>query len=278
MNWGVSRWTKSVHVRVLTLGSFIKSGPPRSVVGLHLGNIGHEAHVGENPTKVPTFLNQFVKAGGNYPATKFLTLGWVCSFKWHRWSSLTMYVLDVFETDLKRLGLHEAVRATCFGINISVPNFYAVLEMYCPASGTFFIPVSELRMAFHEMWEAFNLPVGSKPYEKYFTCTEELAQLKKDEPALYETYIELMCHFYIYLDLYPSRENVNNLKSWVEYLFSVVDGSVENLQISVSNRRIAKAMKAGEHEDIILEEDNGEYERGDTFLSFHRQASRTISR
>jgi len=62
-----------------------------------------------------------------------------------------MYVMDVFEADLKRLGLHEAVRATCFGINISVPSFYAILEMYCLASSTFFTPVDELGMALHEI-------------------------------------------------------------------------------------------------------------------------------
>ena len=62
-----------------------------------------------------------------------------------------MYVLEAFETDLKRLGLHEAVRATCFGINISIPTFYAILEMYCPASGMFFTPVGELGMVLHEM-------------------------------------------------------------------------------------------------------------------------------
>jgi len=55
-----------------------------------------------------------------------------------------MYVLEAFEADLKRLGLYEAVRAICFGINISVPTFYAVLEMYFLALGTFFTPVDEL--------------------------------------------------------------------------------------------------------------------------------------
>jgi len=109
-------------------------------------------------------------------------------------------------------------------MNISVPTFYAVLEMYCPASGTFFTPVHELGMALHEMLEVSNLPMGSKPYEEYFPCAKELAQLEKDELALYETCRELMCHYYICLDLCPSRENVNSLKSWVKYLFPVVDG------------------------------------------------------
>jgi len=76
-----------------------------------------------------------------------------------------MYMLEVFEVDLKWLGLYEAVRATCFEINISVPTFYAILEMYCPVSNTLFTPVSELGMALHEMWEVSNLPMGSRPYE-----------------------------------------------------------------------------------------------------------------
>ena len=36
-------------------------------------------------------------------------------------------------------------------------------------------------------------------------------------------------------------------------------------------------MKASNHEDIILEEDDGDYERGDVFLSFHHQAKIPIS-
>jgi len=94
-------------------------------------------------------------------------------------------VFEVFADDLMRLGLYEAVRATCFEINI--PTFYAILEMYCLASGTFFTAVGKLGMALHEMWGVSNLPMGSLPYAGYFLCAEELAQLKKKEPALYET-------------------------------------------------------------------------------------------
>ena len=73
-----------------------------------------------------------------------------------------------------------------------MPTFYAILELYCLVSGTFFTPVGELGMALHEMWEVSNLPVGSMPYEEYFPCTEELEQLEKYGPALHETYRELM--------------------------------------------------------------------------------------
>jgi len=60
-----------------------------------------------------------------------------------------------------RLGLYEAIRATCFEISISIPTFYTILEMYYPVSGTFFAPIGELRMALNEMWEVLNLPMGS---------------------------------------------------------------------------------------------------------------------
>ena len=92
----------------------------------------------------------------------------------------------------------------------SIPNFYAILEMYCLTSGTFFTTVDELGMVLHEMWEVFNLLMGFMPYERYFLCAEELAQLEKNKLTLYEMYRELMCHFYICLDLYLSRENVNS--------------------------------------------------------------------
>ena len=138
-------------------------------------------------------------------------------------------MLEVFKDDLKRLELHKAIRVMCFGMNINIPTFYTFLEMYYSMSGTFFTPVGELGMSLHEMWEVSNLPMGSKPYEEYFPCDEELARLEKNELALYEKYRELMCHYYICLDLYPSRGNVNSLKSWVEYLFTVVDGPLENL-------------------------------------------------
>ena len=58
-------------------------------------------------------------------------------------------------------------------------------------------------------------------------------------------------------------------------LIPVVDGPVEDLQAPVSEKKIAKEMKAGDHEDIVMEEDGDEY---DIFLSFHRQASMPLPR
>ena len=72
---------------------------------------------------------------------------------------MTLYVLAHFEEDLERVGLYEAVRASCYGIQMSVANFYDIFELYCLATGTFFTPVGELGMALHEMWEVSALPM-----------------------------------------------------------------------------------------------------------------------
>ena len=120
--------------------------------------------------------------------------------------------------------------------------------------------------------------MGSLPNKEYFPYAEELTQLEKNELGLYETYRELMCHYYIYLALHPNRGTVISLKSWTGYLFLIVHGPVEDLQAPVAEKKIAKVMKAGNHEDIIMEEDGDEHERGDVFLSFHCQASRLLYR
>ena len=96
--------------------------------------------------------------------------------------------------------------------------------------------------------------MGSLSYEEYFPCAEELTQLEKNEPTLYETYWELICHYYICLYLHPSHGNLISLKSWTGYLFPKVDGPVEDLQAPVVEKKIAKVMKAGNHENVIMEE------------------------
>ena len=125
-----------------------------------------------------TFGNQFLKVSDNYPTTYFRSPGWIHPPKaW--WKNLILYVLTHFREDLERLGLHEAIRATCYDIQMSIANFYAIFELYCPATGTFFTPVGELGMALHEIWEISALPMGSFAYEEYFPCEAELALPEK---------------------------------------------------------------------------------------------------
>jgi len=152
MKWQVTRTTGSVHVGILIAASpsYMKADAPRCILGLHPGNVLQDIPVGENPAMAQTFGNQFFRVYGSYPATDFRTPGWIHPPKvW--WRDLTLYVLAHFEKDLKRLGLYEAVKATCYDIQMSVANFYAIFELYCPATGTFFTLVTELGMALHEM-------------------------------------------------------------------------------------------------------------------------------
>ena len=44
------------------------------------------------------------------------------------------------------------------------------------------------------------------------------------------------------------------------------------------DKHISKTMVTSGHMDVVLDEDEGEYEKGDMFLSFHCQAARPISR
>ena len=114
---------------ILTLNGYNRCGLPRAVLGLHPGRIGQDIPIGENLAMAQTFLNQLVKVQGNYPARDFSAPGWVRPAQKPLWRDLTLYVLKYFEADLMRLGLHEAVRATCHGIKISVPNFFAIFEL-----------------------------------------------------------------------------------------------------------------------------------------------------
>lgn len=94
--------------------------------------------------------------------------GWIHSFLKQWWIHLTAYLLEQFEDELKRLGLYEAVRATCYGIEVSIPNFYSIFELYCPSIGTFFTPIGELGLALHEIWEVSKTPYRLSPVRGVF--------------------------------------------------------------------------------------------------------------
>ena len=192
---------------------------------------------------------------------------------------MTLYVLAHFGEDLERLRLYEAVRATWYGIQMSVANFYAIFELYCPAIGTFFTPVGELGMALHEMWEVFTLSMGSLPYEEYFPCKTELTTLEKQEPALFETYRELMCHFSIYSSMHGNHKGASSSsKSWGNYLLPNLEDAPGAAYCGVANEDIFRRIKEHAQGDIVLEEDDDIYEKGDILRNFHHQARQRMSR
>lgn len=65
-------------------------------------------------------------------------------------------------------------------------------------------------------------------------------QLEKKDPALFETYRELICHFNICLDVHQGRGSVNSLKSWTDYLFLVLHGIPEDIQVPVTDEHISR--------------------------------------
>jgi len=46
--------------------------------------------------------------------------------------------------------------------------------------------------------------------EEYFPCNAELALLEKQEPALFETYRELMSHFYICSSMHGNHKGASS--------------------------------------------------------------------
>ena len=122
---------------------------------------------------------------------------------------------------------------------MSVANFYAIFELYCPATGTFFTLVGELGMALHEMWEVSALPMGSLPYEEYFPCEVELALLEKQELTLFETNWELMCQLYICSSMHGSHKGAScSSKSWGSYLFPNLKDAPEAAHCGVADEDI----------------------------------------
>jgi len=70
------------------------------------------------------------------------------------------------------------------------------LEHYNPWTCTFFTLVKEMGLALHKLCEVTGLVIGDAPNEEYISTTEELYLLKKDNPQVYETYWEVLCHFH----------------------------------------------------------------------------------
>ena len=87
-----------------------------------------------------------------------------------------------------------------------------------------------------------------------------------------------MCHLYICMDVHNARGNVNRIKIWVDHLFSILDDATKEVQFPISDIDINRKMISSGHEDVVLEEDDDIYKKGDRVKSFHLQAKHPISR
>ena len=253
-------------------------GHDASVIGLFPGSRRTEVPAGEIPQLGTTFLNAFMEAEGDYPVG-FRAPGWVRSTENYWWGRMVGFVLTELGDLLKRVGLYSAVRAVQWGIPQSSQNFFGILERYNPSTGTFFTPVGEMGLALHELYEVSGLSSGDIPYEEFVPTTRELRLLEKESPQVYETYWEVMCHFYICGQTTAWRSGGVKQLSWADYLFN----NVSNKDLPVI--RLAPS-SGGEVEDRIdaasdkfytTESNEDGFDPDLVFESFHHQARTPIS-
>ena len=99
-------------------------------------------------------------------------------------------------------------------------------------------------MDLHEMWEVSALPLGALPYEEYFPCEAELVLLERQEPALFETYRELMCHIYICSSMHGIHKGAScSSKSWGNYLFPNLEDAPEAAHSGLQMRTFSEGCK-----------------------------------
>jgi len=73
------------------------------------------------------------------------------------------------------------------------------------------------------MYEVSGLVIRDAPYEEYVPSTEKQHLLKKNDPLVYETYWEVLCHFHICGQVTRWRSGGVKQISWVNYLFPGVN-------------------------------------------------------
>ena len=102
-----------------------------------------------------------------------------------------------FEDRLQQIQLLPAMFAVRQGMRANVNNFLGMLEQYSPETCTFFTPVGEIGISPWEMQHVSGLLAGEFPYEEHVPPSAELELLKVQDPELYSTYWEVLCHFFI---------------------------------------------------------------------------------
>ena len=114
---------------------------------------------GETPQQASTFINQFLKVRGDFPAD-FHPLGRVYSTDKSWWGRMVGFVLTELGDLLKQVRLYHSVRAVQYGLQQSSHHIYGVLECYNPLTGTFFTPIEEMGLALHKLYEVSGLVMG----------------------------------------------------------------------------------------------------------------------
>lgn len=155
---------------------------------------------------------------GQYPHD-FRADDWIYGPQGHWWHPLVGHILGVCRNSLQRTGLYEAVMVIQVGFCQSYGDFVGIFDFYDPDSGTFFTPIGELEVAYHEIHYVSGLPYRKFLYEERFPTNGELEQWAQ-MPEVVKTYWEVPCHFNIRMDLSDRRKGGPPFTKWVKYLIS----------------------------------------------------------
>jgi len=120
--------------------------------------------------------------------------------------------------------------------------------------------------------------MGDAPYEEYVPTSEELHLLKKENPQVYETYWEVLCHFHICGQITSWRNRGVKQMSWASYLFNGInekDNPVTSLAPS-TDEEIAERINASAS-SYTTESNEDTFKPDTVFESFHHQARVPIS-
>src|SRR3954463_8606085 len=124
-----------------------------------------------------------------------------------------------FRDQLRQLQLLPAMLAVRHGVRANVNNFLGMLEQYSPETCTFFTPFGEIWLLPWEMQRVSALPMGKFPYEEHVQPSAELELLMVQDPELYSTYWEVLCHFFICGESKGQSRGGVAFSTWAEYLF-----------------------------------------------------------
>src|SRR5438270_3706371 len=124
-----------------------------------------------------------------------------------------------FEDRLRQTQLLPAMLAVRQGMRANVNNFLGMLEQYSPETCTFFTPAGAVGISPWEMQHVSGLPAGEFPYEEHVPPSAKLELLKMQDPELYSTYWEVLCHFFIFRESKGRGRGGVVFLTWAEYLF-----------------------------------------------------------
>src|SRR3954469_2353569 len=112
-------------------------------------------------------------------------------------------MLRMFESQWVVVRLFLTIRAVLFGLPQDPQNFFGVIELYHPDTRTFFTPIGELGISYHEMRYISGLDYGEFVYEERVPLSSNLEDLSVCYGKEFtNVYWEVLCHFQICADIH----------------------------------------------------------------------------